>query len=93
MKYFNRFLAIVLSSAGLVSAQSARDPETNLVVPSAGKLAWHRDEMAVFFHMNPTYPVGSMTFANFNPTALIDAVISVGAKHIVLVAKHGDGFC
>lgn len=86
-------LATLLGLAGLATAQTARDPETNLVVPSIGQLAWHHDEMAVFFHMNPTYPVGTMTFANFDPVALLDAAVSVGAKHIVLVAKHVDGFC
>lgn len=93
MKSCPRILATVLGLAGIAAAQTARDPETNLVVPSIGQLAWHHDEMAVFFHMNPTFPVGTMTFANFNPVALLDAAESVGAKHIVLVAKHVDGFC
>lgn len=75
------------------SAQMARDPETNLVVPSAGQLAWHEDELAVFYHMNPTFPVGNMTFANFDPVAVVNAAESIGAKHIVVVAKHVDGFC
>jgi alpha-L-fucosidase len=93
MKSCTRILAAVLGLTGIAAAQTARDPETNLVVPSIGQLAWHHDEMAVFFHMNPTFPVGTMTFANFNPVALLDAAESVGAKHIVLVAKHVDGFC
>lgn len=78
---------------GVSIAQMTRDPETNLVVPSAGQQAWHADEIGVFYHMNPTFPVNTMTFANFDPVAVINAAERVGAKHIVVVAKHVDGFC
>ncbi len=84
---------MMMGSSSLVYAQMERDPETRLVVPSKGQLAWHEDEMAVFFHMNPTFPVDQMTFAQFDPVALLDAVESVGGKHIVVVAKHVNGFC
>jgi len=53
---------------------------------------WHNDEVGVFYHMNPTFPVESMTFANFDPVKIIDAAESVGAKHIVVVCKHVNGF-
>lgn len=70
-----------------------RDPETNLVVPSAGQLAWQEDEIAAFYHMNPTFPVAGMTFAGFDPRVVVDAAESIGARHIVVVAKHVNGFC
>ncbi|MES2996095.1 MAG: LamG-like jellyroll fold domain-containing protein [Verrucomicrobiota bacterium] len=88
-----RLFGVLASLATPALSQMARDPKTNLVVPSVGQLAWHEDEIAVFYHMNPTFPVGNMTFANFDPVAIVNAAESIGAKHIVVVAKHVNGFC
>lgn len=86
-------LAGLISLPFVSSAQEERDPETNLVIPSKAQWEWHKDEVGVFYHMNPTFPVDSMTFANFDPVKIIDAAESVGAKHIVVVCKHVNGFC
>ena len=74
-------------------AQMEKDPETKLTIPSKGQLMWHEDEVGVFYHMNPTFPLDKMTFENFDPKKIIDAAESVNAKHIVVVCKHVNGFC
>ncbi|MFC4994290.1 LamG-like jellyroll fold domain-containing protein [Rubritalea tangerina] len=85
--------ALALTLSSLSYGQMERDPETNLVIPSKGQLAWHEDEVGVFYHMNPTFPLENMSFSNFDPVKIIDAAESVGAKHIVIVCKHVNGFC
>jgi alpha-L-fucosidase len=75
-----------------------------LPVPSAAQLAWQRSEFAVFVHFTVNtftgkeWGDGTESPAIFNPTHLdanqwAAAARDAGAKHMVLTAKHHDGFC
>jgi len=73
-------------------------------VPSASQLEWQRDEFALFLHFGVNtftdreWGDGKESPAIFNPTALdarawARSAKEVGAKTLVLTAKHHDGFC
>lgn len=72
--------------------------------PSPAQLAWHDCEIGMFIHFAPNtytdqeYDDLSLPLEEFNPAALdteqwADAAVAMGAKYIVLVAKHAGGFC
>jgi alpha-L-fucosidase len=75
-----------------------------LPLPSAEQLAWQADEIGVIIHFNMATMVGSQgcqsappDIANFKPAKLdtdqwVDAMVNLGAKYAVYVAKHGCGF-
>ena len=73
-------------------------------LPSPHQVAWQRGEIAVFVHFTVnTYTGrewgdGTESPAIVNPTKLdadqwAAAAKAAGAKHMVLTAKHHDGFC
>jgi alpha-L-fucosidase len=85
----------------LVTEQSTALP---LLSPSAGQLAWQRQELGVFFHFGPNsfagleWSDGTLSPESFNPVDLdarqwVAAAVEAGAKYVILTAKHHDGFC
>lgn len=74
------------------------------VLPTPGQLAWQRAEMGLFVHFGlntvhgKEWSNGTLPAASFEPTDL-DArawartAVELGARYIVLTAKHHDGFC
>lgn len=74
------------------------------VIPTPEQLAWQRDGLGVFFHFGlntfhgKEWSDGTLPAASFNPTELdaeqwVQTAASMGAKYVVLTAKHHDGFC
>jgi len=76
----------------------------NLAVPSPQQVAWHQTEIGMFIHWAPNvyqdqeYDDLSTPLEQINPTELdtdqwVAVAQSMGAKYIVMVAKHVGGFC
>ena len=73
-------------------------------IPTAEQLAWQADEVGVIIHFNMATMVGSQgcrsdppDISNFKPSKLntdqwVEAMVNLGAKYAVYVAKHGCGF-
>lgn len=82
-----------------IAAQNAAD-----VKPSPQQSAWQDLEFGVIVHfstntfLNQEWGDGTADPKAFNPTQFdpnqwMDAIKASGAKYLVLVAKHHDGFC
>jgi len=77
----------------------------SLALPTPGQLAWQQAEFGMFIHFAPnTYNDtqgdlgGASDPRKFNPYKLdteqwVDVAQSMGARYIILVAKHVGGFC
>jgi alpha-L-fucosidase len=72
--------------------------------PSPGQLAWQRQELGVFFHFGVNtfagleWSDGTLPAKSFDPTAFdadqwVALAAEIGARYVVLTAKHHDGFC
>ena len=103
MKSFRKYLmgpALVLSlCAPLALAQSFPD-----IKPAPQQLAWQDLEFGVIIHFSTNtfldreWGDGTADPSVFNPTQFdpdqwMKAIRDSGAKYVVLVAKHHDGFC
>lgn len=96
MLAFAAFLIAALSSA-------AQD-QTGDIRPAPYQTAWQDLEFGVIIHfstntfLNQEWGDGTASPAVFNPTQFdpeqwMKAIKASGAKYVVLVAKHHDGFC
>lgn len=74
------------------------------VIPTPAQLSWQHDAMGVFFHYGlntfhgKEWSDGTLPAASFNPSGLdaeqwVQTAASMGAKYVVVTAKHHDGFC
>ncbi|HWA93809.1 MAG TPA: alpha-L-fucosidase [Terracidiphilus sp.] len=92
------FLAALLGSVALF-AQNAVD-----IKPSPQQVAWQDLEFGVIIHfstntfLDQEWGDGTADPKVFNPTGFnpdqwMKAIRDAGAKYVVLVAKHHDGFC
>jgi alpha-L-fucosidase len=77
---------------------------TRLALPSADQIEWQNLEVGMFVHFAPntwqdresdnlTTPLSEIDPKNLNTDQWAQTAISLGAKYIVLVAKHQGGFC
>ena len=78
---------------------------SSLLRPSPGQLLWQRDRsFAIFCHLGVNtfngleWSDGTLSPETFNPTDLdcrqwVNVAKSSGASHVILTAKHHDGFC
>lgn len=80
------------------------EPKSGLAVPTEAQAAWHDLEVGMFIHIAPQTWQDSETdnlstpLAAINPEQLdtdqwVRVAESMGAKYIVIVAKHEGGFC
>ncbi|MGB6687806.1 MAG: alpha-L-fucosidase [Terracidiphilus sp.] len=87
------------SIAPLAAAQNAGE-----ITPAPYQVAWQNLEFGVIIHfstntfLNREWGDGTASPAVFNPTQFdpdqwMRAIRDAGAKYVVLVAKHHDGFC
>lgn len=74
------------------------------LAPTPAQLTWQRDGLGVFFHVGVNtfagkeWSDGTLTPESFDPTELdadewVRTAQELGAKYVVLTAKHHDGFC
>ena len=76
----------------------------HVLAPTPAQLAWQRDGLGVFFHFGVNtfagreWSDGTLSPQLFDPTDLdveewAALAAELGAKYVVLTAKHHDGFC
>jgi alpha-L-fucosidase len=93
-------LAVVIASGITATAQDA----TGDIRPAPYQVAWQNLEFGVIIHfstntfLNREWGDGTASPSIFNPTQFdpeqwMKAIHDSGAKYVVLVAKHHDGFC
>ncbi|MGP9537434.1 alpha-L-fucosidase [Brachybacterium sp. AOP43-C2-M15] len=74
------------------------------LVPTPAQLAWQKDGLGVFFHVGVNtfagreWSDGTLPPQIFDPSDLdveqwVDVAEDLGARYVVLTAKHHDGFC
>lgn len=91
---------VVLRGAGMVQTAQAGPP---VALPSAAQLAWLDYEIGMFVHLAPntwqereyddrSIPPEQLPFAA-DPEQWADTAKALGARYIVMVAKHQGGFC
>lgn len=79
------------AAADVPSATPAPPPPPAL--PTAAQVAWADLEHGQFMHCNHPADIAAMTYANFDAGSFADCALAQGARYIVFVAKHVDGFC
>jgi alpha-L-fucosidase len=98
----NRILAIALAS--LCGTFSARAQNFAEIKPTPQQVEWQDLEFGVILHFSTNTfldrewgdGTASPTVFNpthFNPDQWMQAIRAAGAKYVILVAKHHDGFC
>lgn len=81
-----------------------RAPESSYLTPSPQQLAWQRAGLGMFFHVGVNtfagreWSDGTVPPTAFDPTDLdadewVRTARDLGARYVVLTAKHHDGFC
>jgi alpha-L-fucosidase len=97
---FTLLLAIMIASGLSASAQDSAGE----IRPAPYQVAWQDLEFGVIIHfstntfLNQEWGDGTASPSVFNPTQFdpeqwMKAIHDAGAKYVVLVAKHHDGFC
>lgn len=103
MRAFRRLLFLsVLAAACCVAAAHAQNAVD--MKPSPQQVEWQDLEFGVIIHfgtntfLNREWGDGTASPSVFNPTSFdpdqwMKAIRAAGARYVVLVAKHHDGFC
>jgi alpha-L-fucosidase len=102
LRFLRRFSALFLASA--VAGLSARAQNFSDIQPSPQQVQWQDLEFGVLVHfgtntfLDREWGDGKADPKVFNPARFdaeqwMRAVEAAGAKYVILVAKHHDGFC
>lgn len=94
--------ALVIAVAAVASEAHGKTAET--IIPAPYQVAWQDLQFGVIIHfstntfLNREWGDGTASPAVFNPSQFdpdqwMRAIRASGAKYVVLVAKHHDGFC
>ena len=78
--------------------------DTDILRPTPEQLQWQKDGLGVFFHFGVNtfagkeWSDGTLSPQIFDPTDLdadewVRLARDMGAKYVILTAKHHDGFC
>ena len=89
---------------GFVTGSQVGAQNFSEIKPSPQQVAWQDMEIGVIFHFGPNTFMdrewgdgaadpGVFNPPNFDAEQWIEAVKAAGAKYVVMVAKHHDGFC
>jgi alpha-L-fucosidase len=100
----SRFSIFLLVCALVAGANVCAQDSAGDIRPAPYQTAWQDLEFGVIIHfstntfLNREWGDGTAAPAAFNPTAFdpeqwMQAIRDSGAKYVVLVAKHHDGFC
>jgi alpha-L-fucosidase len=95
---------VLLLSVALLWGTRTRAQDAGEIRPAPYQTAWQDLEFGVILHfstntfLNREWGDGTAAASTFNPTAFdpdqwMQAIRDSGAKYVVLVAKHHDGFC
>ncbi len=99
-----RGLGLALGLAWMLGAAGLRAQNFTQIRPSPPQLEWQDLEFGVIIHFGPNtflnqeWGNGTASPRVFNPTHFdpaqwMRAIKAAGAKYVVFVAKHHDGFC
>lgn len=103
MQRFNFACTAVLAAAALLGAASAQSQNFSEVKPAPQQVAWQDLEFGVIIHFSTntfldrewgdgTADPKVFNPTNFDPDQWMQAIKASGAKYVVMVAKHHDGF-
>src|SRR5580698_9027021 len=103
MMHWRKTFANAILATSLITA-SALAQSFSEIKPAPQQVAWQDLEFGVILHfstntfLNQEWGDGTASPAVFNPTNFdpdqwMQAIKASGAKYVVLVAKHHDGFC
>ena len=83
--------------------RTAERAPTRLALPTPAQKAWQDLEVGMFLHFGPNtwqdreYDDRTTPLASIHPDIdtdqWVDTAVGLGAKYVVLVAKHASGFC
>ena len=99
-----RCVALLFSSVLAANTPCAAQTVTGDIRPAPYQTAWQDLEFGVILHFSTntfldrewgdgTASPSVFNPADFNPDQWMQAIRAAGAKYVVLVAKHHDGFC
>ncbi|PWH06945.1 alpha-L-fucosidase [Brachybacterium endophyticum] len=83
---------------------TTHDPAPTIPAPTTDQLRWQQQGLGVFFHVGVNtfagkeWSDGTLPASSFDPTDLdadewVRTARDLGARYVVLTAKHHDGFC
>jgi alpha-L-fucosidase len=99
-----RKIALAATCAALLAASSVGAQNFSEIKPTPQQVAWQDLEFGVILHFSTntfldrewgdgTADPKTFNPTNFDPDQWMQAIQASGAKYVVLVAKHHDGFC